>query len=140
VLLGNWNGGVRGYGRSRAAGARLAVLRIEERRGFGGLGSVLGLGGAAFTDIGKLWADDVPFGRTTSLRPSIGAALLAAVPRRSQAHYRLDVVAPLAPDRDATSWTLRLSRVVPYQAFLRETADLARARSARPASLLIASP
>ena len=140
VMLGNWNSGVRGYGGSRAAGARLAVLRVEERLSMGGMGSLVGLGGAAFTDIGKLWAGDVPFGRSTAVRPSVGAGLLVAVPRRSQGFWRADVAAPLARDAYAPSWTLRISRALPYQSFLRESGDLARARSTRPSSMLVASP
>ena len=106
----------------------------------GGTGTLVGLGGAAFTDSGKLWAGDVPDGRSTAVRPSVGAGLLVAVPRRSQGVWRADVAAPLARDAYAPTWTLRISRALPYQSFLRESGDLARARSTRPASMRVASP
>ena len=52
--------------------ARALIIAI-----FGGLA---GFGIAGFADVGKLWAGDVPFGRTTNIRPSVGLSLLAAVP------------------------------------------------------------
>ena len=140
VTLGAWEGGVRGYRGSRAAGARIGVLRLEERFGTGGLGSLAAFGVAVFGDVGKVWAGDVPLGVTTGLRASVGAGLLVAVPRRSQGFYRLDVAVPVMRDRDATSWTVRLSRSVPYASFWREPGDLTRARSARPATALLGTP
>jgi hypothetical protein len=131
---------VRGYSGSQAAGARLAVLRLEERLAIGGFGSIAGFGAAAFTDIGKLWAGDVPFGTTTSVRASAGAAFLVAVPRRSQRAYRVEAAARLTHDPDADKWNLRIAKVLPYATFLRETGDIARARRGRPAAALVASP
>ena len=140
IVLSSRRGGVRGYGGSHASGGRLAVLRLEERFAAGGFGKMVGFGAAAFTDLGKLWAGDVPYGKTTSVRTSLGTALLVAVPRRSQSSYRIEAAARLTKDEDADKWTLRIVRSAPYTTFLREAADLTRARRGRPASALISSP
>jgi hypothetical protein len=140
VTLGSWEHGVRGYRGSQVAGARLAVLRVEERWALGGFGGLAGFGAAAFGDVGKVWAGEVPYGTTTSVRAAVGAGLLVAVPRRSQRFYRLDVAAPLARDRDAGSFTVRLSRAFPFGRFGLEGGDLAGARAARPAAALLPPP
>ncbi len=140
LTLGSWDAGVRGYRGSRAAGASIGVLRVEERLGVGGLGSLAGLGVAAFGDVGKVWAGDAPFGVTTGLRASLGTGLLVSVPRRSQGFYRLDLAVPLMRDRAADSWTVRFSRAVPYASVWREAGDLARARAARPSTALLGTP
>lgn len=140
LTLANWESGVRGYSGSHVAGGRLALLRLEERWSAGGFGDLVGFGGALFSDVGKMWAGDVPFGRSTSLRASVGAGLLVAVPRNSQALYRLDVAAPLMRDRDAGQWALRISRQLPYSTIWRESRDLTRARALRTERALIATP
>ncbi|HEY0972793.1 MAG TPA: hypothetical protein VGE02_17620 [Gemmatimonadales bacterium] len=140
LTLGSWASGVRGYSGSAATGSRLAVLRLEERWTAGGLGSVAGFGAALFGDVGKLWAGDVPFGYTTDLRASLGAGLLVAVPRRSQSLYRLDLAVPLMRDADAGSWTVRVSRELPYRTIWREPGVLQRVRAARPAAGLVERP
>lgn len=140
LLMSNWRDGVRGYRGSQVSGGRLAVLRLEERWAAGGYGDMIGVGGALFTDIGKMWADDVPRGYTTRLRMGVGAGLLVAVPRNSQAFYRVDVAMPVMRDRDAKPWTLRVSRQLPYTVFWREPSGLERARAARPEAALIGIP
>lgn len=140
LTLESWKDGVRGYGGSHVSGGRLAVLRVEERWTAGGFGSLAGFGGALFTDVGKMWGGDVPFGYGTSLRASIGAGLLVTVPRNSQAFYRVDMAVPLMRDRDAGSWAIRLSRSLPYRTFWREPGGISRARAARPETALIATP
>ena len=137
LALSDRRGGVRGYRGSDEAGARRIVLRLEERLSLGGMGGVAGIGVAAFGDVGKLWAGDVPFGTTTGLRPSAGVALLASVPRRSQRVFRLDFAVPFVRDAPTRSWTLRLSSSMPYETFWREPNDVRRMRAGRPASELL---
>jgi hypothetical protein len=50
---------------------------------------------AAFADAGRTWHGDVPFGTDTPIRASAGAAILAAVPARSQRTMRAEVAIPL---------------------------------------------
>lgn len=140
LTLDSWRDGVRGYAGSHVSGGRLAVLRLEERWSAGGFGELAGFGGALFTDMGKMWSGDVPFGYSTNLRVGVGAGLIVTVPRNSQAFYRLDIAAPLTRDRDAKSWSLRLSRQLAYRTFWRESGGISRARAARPEAGLIATP
>jgi len=95
LLLGAREGGVRGYGDSRVGGARRAVLRLEERRALGKVGTFGDLGVAAFTNAGRIWRGDAPFGVTTPIRTSLGLSLLAAVPARSARLWRLDLAMPV---------------------------------------------
>jgi hypothetical protein len=93
--------GVRGYRGTGLAGARRLVVRGESRWVLGTLGEHIGVGAAAFSDVGTVWAGGIPFGKTTTPRPSIGGSLLLAIPRDSRRLLRLDIAAPLIPTAGA---------------------------------------
>lgn len=94
--LGDRNGGVRGYARSLEAGAQRLLVRGEQRFDLARYQKTrAAIGAAFFADAGKIWAGDVPFGVTTPARTSVGAALLAAIPARSQRTIRAEVALPL---------------------------------------------
>jgi hypothetical protein len=116
------------------------VFRIEERRSLGRIGRLAGFAIAGFADAGKIWAGDVPYGTSTGVRTSIGAGLMAAVPRQSQRLFRLDVAVPLVRGGTTRSWTARLFTTAAYPTFWREPADVSRLRAARPASELLLWP
>ena len=137
LALSDRRGGVRGYRGADEAGERRMVLRLEERLSLGGMGGVAGIGIAGFGDLGKLWAGDVPFGTNTGIRPSVGVAALASVPRRSQRVFRLEMAVPLVRDAPTRSWSLRVSSSMLYESFWREPNDLRRMRAGRPASELL---
>ncbi|HEU4563222.1 MAG TPA: hypothetical protein VFS05_01190 [Gemmatimonadaceae bacterium] len=140
LTLGARNGGVRGYAGSHVAGARRAVVRVENRWFLASLSRRLGVGAAAFGDVGKVWAGDVPGGTTTLLRPSIGASALFAYPPRSRRLARIDVAVPLAPDRGARALDVRFLISRPLSAFWREPDDLRGARAGAPEASLIRWP
>ena len=129
LQLGTDRAGVRGYDDSFTAGGRRAVFRLEERLVFPGFKKYLGFGGAAYLDVGKMWAGDVPFGETVTPRVGAGMAMIFAVPRSSRRNLRVDVVAPLTPD-DGAHWGVNVTITSGRPRFWREPADLARARSA----------
>ena len=133
-------GGVRGYDDSRIVGGRRAVVRAERRWVVGGISDWLALGVAAFSDAGKIWAGDVPYGRTTGVRASLGAGLLAAVPRESRRLLRLDVAVPLARDPDAAGYEIRVTTSRPIATFWREPGDIRRVRAVMPAAGTVAWP
>jgi hypothetical protein len=133
-------GGVRGYRDSRVGGTKRAVFRIEERRSLGRMGRLAGFAIAGFADAGKVWAGDVPYGTSTSVRTSIGAGLMAAVPRQSQRLFRIDAAVPLVRGGTTRSWTVRLFTTAAYPTFWREPADVSRLRAPRPASELLLWP
>jgi hypothetical protein len=100
--LGDRRGGLRGYARSLEAGSHRALARVEQRLDLARYQKTrAALGAAAFTEAGKVWAGDAPFGVTTPVRVSIGAAILAAVPARSQRTIRAELAVPLDRSRGA---------------------------------------
>ena len=137
--LGRQNG-VRGYRDSRVVGARRAVLRTEHRWVFGRVTRLLGVGMAGFTDIGKMWAGDVPFGVTSGVRASAGAGILAAVPHQSRRLLRFDIAVPLMRDRHAASYDLRFTASAPVRTFWREPVSIAETRSVTPPVGIFAWP
>ena len=140
LALDERRGGVRGYRDSRVGGTKRAVFRIEERRSLGRMGRLAGFAIAGFADAGKVWAGDVPYGTSTSVRTSIGAGLMAAVPRQSQRLFRIDAAVPLTRGGTTRSWTVRLFTTAAYPTFWHEPADVSRLRAPRPASELLLWP
>lgn len=94
--LGERRGGVRGYARSLEGGSQRLLARLEQRLDLARYRETrAAFGIAAFTDAGRVWAGDAPFGINTPVRASVGAALLAAVPARSQRTIRAEVAIPV---------------------------------------------
>lgn len=139
LALGHEQGGLRGYGDSRAVGARRAVVRAEQRWVFGGESRLLALGAAAFGDAGKIWAGDVPFGTTTGVRASAGVSLLASVPRQSRRILRVDFALPIIDDPDA-KFEIRVSTSRTPREFWREPGDIARLRAVLPPARVFGWP
>jgi hypothetical protein len=136
LRLGARNGGVRGYDGSRVGGARLLVLRAEQRWRLAAMGRWMTTGAALFADAGKTWAGDSPYGESTIIRPSVGVALLAAVPRESRRVVRLEAAVPLASDPDAARWELRFAVTRAGRRFSGEPGGLSDARAASPATAI----
>lgn len=134
LRLGDRQGGVRGYARSRVAGAVRSVARLEARRVIGPVTRHASLGLAAFADAGRVWAGDAPFGVNSPVKAGVGIGLLAAIPPPSRRLWRLDVAVPVSADAHAR-WEVRLT-VVRASGFWQEPDDVARARAgAAPATI-----
>ena len=127
LALGDPRGGVRGYEDAELGGAARLVARLEERWRVGNIRGTGDLGVALFGEAGKLWAGDAPYGQTTSYMPSVGVAVLAAVPRRSRRIWRLDIAFPLKRDAGA-EWGMRLTNEDRTRAFWNEPNDVRRNR------------
>ena len=126
--LGDTRSGVRGYARSLEAGAQRVVARLEQRLDVARIRETrAAIGVAGFVDAGRMWAGDVPFGIATPVRGSTGAALLAAVPARSQRTLRAEVAVPFSTGRGARP-ELRFSIREPTRGFWLEPARLTWAR------------
>ena len=94
--LGERRGGLRGHARSHEAGGQRLLARLEQRLDLGRYQRTrAAYGVAAFTEAGRMWAGDVPFGITTPVRTSVGLALLGAVPARSQRTIRAELAVPV---------------------------------------------
>ena len=131
--------GVRGYTGSRLSGGRRMILRIERRLIMPGISRYLGWGVGAFADAGQMWAAKVPFGET-GLRTSAGISVLAAVPRASRSAARVDVAYPLARDKHAKGFDIRVTYRITGRAFWREPAQLTRARLGSPTTDIFSWP
>ena len=139
LRLGTDHVGLRGYERSETAGGRRAVARFEERLIFPGISKYLGFGGAAFINAGKMWAGDVPFGRTVNPRVGTGVGLIFAVPRSSRVNFRVDFAGPLSSD-DGSKWGVNVTVMSGRPRFYRPATDLARARSAAQTPVVFGWP
>jgi hypothetical protein len=129
LRLGDFDGGVRGYGGSRVVGAQRSVVRVEDHWFIGRFRSLADLGIEPFVDAGRMRAGDAPFGVTTRTpRFGAGIGLLAAVPPRSKRLYRLELAFPLSPDAHAKRFEVRVTSSDETRDFLREPGDVRRSR------------
>ena len=101
LLLGDDEGGVRGFGRSDVTGARRMVTRVESRWFLGQFRESAEYGLAVFSDAGRTWAGEVPFGVDSPMKVGLGVGVLAALPPGSQRLWRVDVAYPLTSDPHA---------------------------------------
>jgi hypothetical protein len=127
LRLGDRQGGVRGFHGSLDAGAVRGVAGLETRWSIGQLTRHVAVGIAGFTDAGRVWAGDAPFGIDSRVKIGVGMGLLAAIPPQSRRLWRLDVALPVSPDAHA-GWEIRLT-AVRASGFWREPGDVARIRA-----------
>ncbi|HJU89953.1 MAG TPA: hypothetical protein VJ672_11200 [Gemmatimonadaceae bacterium] len=123
LTLGDRYGGVRGYVRSRDAGAQRTVLRLEDRWYLGQVRGQADIGLAFFADAGRLRAGDAPFGTSTPVRVGVGIGFLAAVPPGSRRTLRMDIAYPVSNDPHA-GWEIRLGVVNVARTRWREPDDV----------------
>jgi hypothetical protein len=136
LSFGLQDGGLRGFADSREVGGRRAIARLAEQVYLGAPFSFGDLGISLFSDAGKLWPGDVPYGVETPVRASAGVSLLLAVPMRSTRMWRLEFASPLNPEPGMGRWELRLSHSDRTSFFWKEPADISGARArAVPASI-----
>jgi hypothetical protein len=128
--LGDRQGGLRGYARSHEAGAQRLIGRLEQRAYVGRFrGNTAAVGAAAFTEAGKVWAGDAPFGLETPVRASAGLAILASIPARSQRTIRAEIAVPFDRDHGARA-EFRFSIREPARGFFTEPPRIRSARIA----------
>lgn len=139
LSLGDSRSGLRGYNGAALGGGRRAVLRIESRRLWFTTGKNAQWGNAIFTDIGKTWSGDVPFGETTVARASVGVGLLAAIPPKSRRLIRADIAVPVTGDAPK-HWVIRVFAIDATRFFWRDPGDLAPVRAGAPASPIFGWP
>jgi len=126
--LGDRRGGVRGYARSLEAGGQRLLVRLEQRADLMRYRQTrAAIGAGIFADAGRMWASDVPFGVTTPIRSSIGAAILAAVPANSQRTMRAELAVPFMRAQGARA-ELRFTVREPMRGFWFEPQRISWAR------------
>jgi hypothetical protein len=120
-------GGLRGFPQSGAAGGRRAVLRLEDRWIIP-VNRRADFAIAGFTDVGQLWAGDVPYGVDSKVSSAVGVSLLAAYPSGGKRLYRIDLAVPVTGDR-SSRFEVRFSVSDHTRTFWREPNDVAIART-----------
>jgi len=136
LSLGLAEGGMRGYRDVPLVGSRRLITRWDERYFVGSPFDFGDLGVSLFTDVGKMWLGDLPYGESTTVHGAVGVSLLLAVPMRSTRTWRLELAVPLQQVPGNSPWELRLSHRDLAAFFWREPADVDAARArAVPASV-----
>ncbi|MDB4915279.1 MAG: hypothetical protein JWM95_2923, partial [Gemmatimonadetes bacterium] len=103
------------------------VGRFEERFVLGRVLDQSDVGLAFFSDVGKQWAGDVPFGVTTGPKASIGIGLIAAIPPKSTRVWRADLAIPVTGGA-ARGWEISFTNVDRARFVFREPRDVSDAR------------
>jgi hypothetical protein len=141
LALGDRDGGMRGVDRDQEEiGARRLVGRFEPRWSLGHLKRRADVGLALFTDVGRLWAGDIPYGSSTRTVATAGFSVLATVPHGAQRLWRLDVGTVVRGGREAREWEVRVSSSDFTRTFWQEPARVTRARSAAGVARLLSWP
>ena len=120
-------GGIRGFHGSTVAGGERLVERLEDRwvvHSFKGLGD---FGLAVFSDIGRMWAQGVPYGVNSNTTVGAGIGILAALPVRSKRIWRVDFAFPVTHDPHG-SFEIRFTSTDHTAHFYIEPFDLSVAR------------
>ncbi len=138
LMLGDREGGVRGYTASRSAGATRTVIRLEERWAIGRLTRHGSFGLSGFADAGWVRGGEAPFGTDSGVKAGVGVGLLAAFPPQSQRMWRVDFAVPVGSDPDA-GWEVRLTSAGTRH-FWKEPEDLARGRAGAAPSTIFGWP
>ena len=139
LLLGIPEGGVRGYEESTYAGSVRVIGRTEQRLTIPNFLGASDAGVAAFADVGKQAAGDVPFGVTSPLVASLGVSLMAAVPQHSARLWRMDFAVPVTRGAGAR-WTVRFSNGDRTTFVFRTPRDVELARETTVPSSIFAWP
>lgn len=129
LTLRDPEGGVLGHPDSRGAGGQRMALRVEERVLVPWFRNRADFAVAMFADAGRLWAGDVPYGRSTPVRTSVGISLLGSYPSGGKRTYRVDFAVPLNPEPGGARFAIRLSSADLTSLFWREPRDVSHARA-----------
>lgn len=96
VALGGEEG-VRGYNEEDLPTSTTFTAFVEDRLNLPWFRPAVGLGLTGFFDVGRGWADDVPFGIDTDWRAAAGGGIRIAFPAGSGTATRLEIAWPLGP-------------------------------------------
>ncbi len=129
LTLRDPDGGLAGFPDSRSAGGQRMALRVEERALVPWFRSRADFAVAVFADAGRLWAGDVPYGRDTPVRASVGLSLLGSYPSGGKRTYRVDLAVPINREPGGARFAIRLSSADLTNLFWREPRDVSRARA-----------
>ena len=121
--------GLRGYSGASLAGGQRVIGRLEERWLVRLFPQRADFAMGVFADAGKLWAGDVPYGRTSGVHGSLGVSLLGAYPAGGKRTFRVDLAVPLNPLPGDSRFEIRFSATDHTRLTSFEPRDVARART-----------
>ena len=128
LTLSDPNGGLRGFYGSDTPGGQRIVMRLDNRLFVGRPWNAADIGVGAFSDAGRLWHGDIPYGVTTPMHASVGISLLGAVPVRSARIWRVDLAYAFRPEEGGHRFEVRLSNTDRTTFFIAEPADIGSVR------------
>jgi hypothetical protein len=121
-------GGVPAYQNSLVVGGERSVTRLEERWLLGPVKDLGEIGVAGFVDVGRIWAQGVPYGVNSPTAVALGFSVLAAVPVHSKRLWRVDFAFPATHDPNAR-FEVRFTSTNGSERFYIEPRDIALART-----------
>ncbi|MGD2069580.1 MAG: BamA/TamA family outer membrane protein [Gemmatimonadota bacterium] len=102
--------GLRGYHRENHPGARRVVLSVEDRLYLAWpFPDLFDFGLTFFADAGRMWGGDVPFGRNSGWKASVGGGLRIGFPAGTRGVARVDIAWPFEPGAGFRDAVLRIS-------------------------------
>src|SRR5207248_2574132 len=129
LSLGDWRGGVRGYGGSLLSGSARNVARLETRVARPSAIQGADAGIAVFAEAGSLRGSDAPYG-VSATRSSVGLSLLGAYPTRAKRMMRIDFAVPFnRSDARTRGIEIRFTTEDRTSHFWVEPGDVSRART-----------
>jgi hypothetical protein len=128
LVLADPRGGVRGFSSSLVAGGERTVTRFEERWLIGPFKDLGDIGVAGFADVGRIWAQGVPYGVNSPTAVGLGFSFLAAVPVHSKRLWRMDFAFPVTRDPNAR-FQIRFASTNGAEVFYITPRDIALART-----------
>ncbi len=137
LSMADADGGLIGYANSTLAGGRRVTARLEQRRLVSRESFWADIAVGSFLDVGRIWAGDVPYGKTGPVMASTGISLQGAYPSGGKRLYRVDFGLPLRRGPGDASFVIRFSATDRTLSRTPEPRDVSRSRlEAGPASLL----
>jgi hypothetical protein len=90
---------LRGWPEDGLPGGRRVVFTAEDRWYFGWpFPDVADIGASLFTDVGRIWPGEAPFGLDSGWRTTVGVGLRANFPARGTNTFRIDAAFPVGLD------------------------------------------
>lgn len=89
--------GVRSLDEDRYPGGRMVRFIAEDRIALPWPTRTADLGLTLFSDLGRVWAGDAPYGVNSGWQAALGFGLRLGVPRRTRHIWRLDIAFPAGP-------------------------------------------
>ena len=110
LVLGG-RAGIRSLTEDRFPGGRMLRFVFEDRIMLPWPRETADLGITLFSDLGRIWAGDVPYGVTTDWKAALGFGLRIGLPRNTRNIWRTDIAFPVEGGSPVFRVTLELNKL-----------------------------